>query len=120
MLLLASCRSSNLEDYREEGEAITRSLIQELKKIRTKEQLIASKNNLKGLFDRLVETMIAAETYIHSHPNLDQSVFPEPDHELSDQLRGELNRIYQLEGGRQIIEQCEQKALLRLESFKPH
>lgn len=119
LLFFTSCRSSHLDDYQEEGEAIIRSLIQELKKIRTKEQLMASTNKLKLLFDRLAETMIAAETYLHSHPEVDRAVLSGPNHELSDQLRGELNRIYQFDGGRQFIEQCEQKALLRLQNFKP-
>lgn len=112
--ILCSCGSHNLEDYKEEGEGITRSLIQELKKIRTREKLLASTHKLKALFNRLADTMISAEIYRRDHPDLE---IAEANHELSDQLRGELNRIYEMDGGRQIIEKCEEKALHRLHLF---
>jgi hypothetical protein len=37
------------------------------------------------------------------------------DHELSDMLRIELERIYRIEGGRQIIEKCQENARTLLE-----
>lgn len=115
LLVLSSCGSRSLDDFEEEGEGVMRSLIQELRSIRTRDQLIASTQRLKPLFERLVTIMIAAEENRYVHP---EGEFSGPNHDLSDQLRIELNRLYCMEGGRQIIEKCQEKALLRLDAFE--
>jgi hypothetical protein len=40
------------------------------------------------------------------------------DRALSEHLRRELNRIYGIEGGREIIEKCQEEALFRLDGFE--
>lgn len=114
ILLLSGCGPRSMDDFEEEGEAVMRTLIQELQAIRTREQLIASTGRLKRLFDRLADIMIAAVEYRRAHPEISTNEFAGPNHELSDLLRIELNRLYQMEGGRQIIEKCEENALHRL------
>lgn len=119
MLIMAtSCGPRSLEEFEEEGEGVIRSLIQELQAIHTREQLLAASANLQRQFDRLVNIMIAAQEYGYAHPELDRGEFIRHNHELSDHLRIELNRLYRLEGGRQIIEKCEEKALHRLDAFE--
>lgn len=115
LLALSSCGSLSLDDFEEEGEGVMRSLIQELRTIRTRDQLLASTHRLKPIFERMVSIMIAAEEHRYAHP---EGEFSGPNHELSDQLRIELNRLYCMEGGRQIIEKCQEKALLRLDAFE--
>lgn len=117
-LLLTSCGSNSLEDFREEGEGITRSLIEELKEIRTREDLMQAIPRLEHLFDNLVDTIIAAEDYKEKNSRADSLELTKENHELSDQLRIELNRIYSLEGGRQVIEKCQEQALHRLDAFE--
>lgn len=114
LLILTSCGSRSLDDFEEEGEGVVRSLVQELQSIHSRDQLLASTGKLKRLFDRLADVMTAAEEYRNSHPELDQSEFIRLNHELSDQLRIELNRLYKLEGGCQIIEKCQENALHKL------
>lgn len=97
-----------------------RSLIGELQSIRTRDQLLASTAKLKRLFERLVDLMIAAENFKLAHPELDKGLSAGPNHELSDQLRIELNRLYRMDGGRQIVEKYQEKALHRLDAFIKH
>lgn len=112
MLLIAtSCGPRSLDDFEEEGEGIIRSLIKELQAIHSREQLLAASDKLQRHFDHLGSVMIAAQEFKNTHPELGRGTSKQ---ELSDQLRIELNRIYRLEGGRQIIEKCQENALLRL------
>lgn len=116
LLFLASCGSRSLDEFQEEGEGLIRSLIQELQTIHSREKLLASSGKLQKYFERLVNIMIAAEEFSYSHPELEKG--ESIRHDLSDQLRIELNRLYRLEGGRQIIEKCQEKALHRLDAFE--
>lgn len=118
LLILASCGPRSLDDFVEEGDGVVRSLVQELQSIHTRDHLLASTSKLKKLFDRLADIMIAAQEYANSHPELNKSELIRPNHEISDQLRIELNRLYKLEGGCQIIEKCQENALQKLEKFK--
>lgn len=118
LLLAVSCGLRSFEDFEEEGEGVIRSLIQDLKSIRTREQLLAASSKLQRQFDRLVSIMIAAEEFGLSHPELAKEEVAWLNHDLSDQLRVEINRLYRLEGGRQIIEKCQEKALYQLDAFK--
>lgn len=116
LLITAGCGPRSLDEFEEEGEGVIRSLIQELQAIHTREQLIAASGRLKRQFERLAGIMIAAQEYVVSHPELGKEKFVCKNHELSDRLRIELNRIYRLEGGRQIIEKCEESALQALKT----
>ena len=86
--------------------------------IHTREQLLASTSNLQRLFNRLANLMIAAEDFSISHPEQEKGPLRWQNHDLSDQLRVELNRIYRLEGGRQILEKSQENALQRLDAFE--
>jgi hypothetical protein len=118
VMALTSCGSGSLDEFEEEGEGVIRSLIQELQAIHSREQLITASGNLQKQFDRLINIIIAAEEYAISHPDLERLEFSGHNHEPSDRLRIELNRLYRLEGGCQIIEKCQEKALHRLDAFK--
>lgn len=117
ILVVTSCGPRSLDDFEEEGEGVVRSLLQDLKAIRSREQLLAAAGKLQRQFDRLVSIMIAAEEFCILH-SVDKEGFVRLNHDLSDQLRVELNRLYRLEGGRQIIEKCQEKGLLRLDAFE--
>jgi hypothetical protein len=116
ILLLTSCGPKNLEDYKEEGKGVTRSLIQELRHIRNRDELLAAHHLLQKRFDQLVSIIIAAREFQHKYPDWETHELSLLDHELSDKLRVELNRLYQIEGGRQIIEKYQEMALNRLDA----
>lgn len=118
LMVATSCGSRSLDDFQEEGEGVIRSLIQELKTIHTREELLAAQASLQRQFDRLVSIIIAAEEFNFSYPDQNKEEVTQSNHDVSDQLRIELNRLYRLEGGRQIIEKCQQKALYRLDAFQ--
>jgi hypothetical protein len=115
LLGLAGCGPHSLEDFREEGEKITKVLIVELQKIHTREQLIKNGPLLQKLFNELTTLMIAAREYREKYQEVESLEFTSKNHELSEQLRKELNRLYQLEGGRELIEKYQQEALYRLD-----
>jgi hypothetical protein len=118
LLLLTGCGPKSLEDFREEGEGLTRSLIEELQSIHARDDLVDAAPRLQKLFNELVDVMIASREFKEKHPHLDALPLSKKDHELSDQLRGELNRILHLEGGREVIEKCQEQALERLDAFE--
>lgn len=112
-----SCGSQSFDDFREEGEGVTRSMITEFKGIQTRQQLIEAKPKLCKLFDKLVDVMIASHDYRNKHPEAEPSATAKSQI-LSDQLRTELNRVYgSIEGGREIIEKCQEPALHRLDAY---
>lgn len=115
LFILNSCGQRSHEEFREEGEAITRSLVKELKNIYTREELLHSADSLGIQFTRLANVMMAAEEFCLKHPEQERCELGLSNRELSDQLRVELNRLYLIEGGRQIIEKTQENALYRLQ-----
>lgn len=107
LFALAQCSPSSQEDYRQEGRAITRALIEDLRGIETAEQLIHAEKKLKKKFDRLVDLMIEMRK--------SRCEFTEDGStEESALLKEELRRIYSIERGRECIERAQQEALIRL------
>jgi hypothetical protein len=117
-LLLSGCSPNSLEDYQYEGEALCRVLVRDLRKIRSREQLLKAEPQLKKRFDQVVDLMIEARQFQqrHSEENgIDPTAY---DHPYSEQLLEELKRIYSLEGGRKSIERVQREALIRLDAFE--
>ncbi len=120
LVILLGCKSPSLEDCREEGEGVIRSLIQTLQHIHHREQLIEASGQIESLFDRLVSVMIEATSCYDSLPDSEKIETLPPSYDLSDLLRLELNRLYHLEGGRSLIEKCQDRPLQRLDAFEKH
>jgi hypothetical protein len=115
-LFLYGCSSHTLADYQEEGKSILYSITQQLQKIHTREQLITAGPELQKQFNQLVDVMLAAEAFKQKSKNLEEIEIT-VNHELSDLLRIEINRLYQIEGGRALIEKSQESALHRLEMW---
>lgn len=109
-VLLFSCSKVNYDQIREEGRGVTRTLIRTLQSIQTKDQLIQQSSDLENQFVKMIQLMKKAEAYSLSHPNEERPEMVSLDHELSDQLRSELNRLYRIAGCKQIVEKCQDKA----------
>jgi len=111
LIFLVSCSSQSLDDFREEGNEISRQLIIELKQIRSRDDLPQHSMKLQELFNCLVDTILRAEEFRNEHP--EEFFDNDADRELttSDQLRIELNRVMHLEGGREVIEKAQAEAL---------
>lgn len=117
--LLVSCEPRSLEDFRAEGQSVTQSLMMELQKIQNREDLLQKVPRLKSLFDELIDVMIRARGFREKH-QLEPLAITKEDHELSDHLRIELNRVYKIEGAVEVIEKCQEDALHRLDAFEKH
>ena len=103
IILFVSCQGNNQEALREEGRAKTRALISELKKIKTRDQLIELEGRIYHTMDGLKQLCDAADEYLKKHEDDSPLAFAPIDHELSDALRLELLRISRLDGGREIL-----------------
>ena len=107
--------SDSLLSYRQEGREITQKLIYQLRQTKDYQQLIAGKNELKQKFNQLAKMMIAAHALYLQKGALSSYLFiSEEEHILSEQLKAELDRLYQIEGCRQMLESCEEEALQSL------
>ncbi len=119
LIFLSSCSSSHLEDCRERGREVTKILLSELKEIKKKEDLSAKAATLKSLFNELVDRMIEGREILKKSQGIEEiKEFSRKDLILSQELRMELKRIYQIEGGRECIEKFQEGALLRLDAYE--
>ncbi|HSX10813.1 MAG TPA: hypothetical protein VLF94_03750 [Chlamydiales bacterium] len=103
LVILVGCTS--FDDLRYEGAAETRKLAAELRSIETKEELQRAVPRLKKRFNRLADLMIAVRSYSVEEPE------PSPE---SEQLFIELARLYEMAGGKELIESAQTDAVLRL------
>lgn len=106
LVLLFGCQNPSYENFREKGQSKTRSLIAELKSIRSKDQLIEKKDKIAYHFKELAS--LAKQVQEYKKAGAEEKTIPLTplDLELSDLLRTEILRIYRLEGGREIIDAC--------------
>lgn len=110
-----SCGPRRPEEFKDEGEALGRLLLKELRVIQTKEQLAAASLRLETLFSELADLMIGAEeTWKQAAPALPEGGDPE----LNEALRLELSRLYRLDEGRKLIEKSQEPALEKLREFR--
>ncbi len=116
--LLVSCGPSRPEDFRRQGQRLQKTLTRQLHKIETRDDLVLAVPRLTELFDEFVDIMIAARQKGYEG-RWEASSDLEPDEEqLSRRLRQELERVCGLEGGQDLITQCQKKALLRLDAHE--
>ncbi len=116
LMLFCSCAPNSLADFQKEGEAVCRNLIEELKEIETREDLVKAAPHLRVYFEKLVDLMIGARQYLKDSEEVVD--LAEPRSEVSQALAEELRRIYQMESGRDVIEKAQKEALLRLDAFE--
>lgn len=117
-LVLFSCGSRSAEDYREEGQKVIQKLVDELSKIESKADLLHSSGTLKSLFMKLTDIMIAARDHHENDSYAEPLPFSAKDKELSERFRTELNRIYEMDGCKEVIEKCQEEALNKLDAFE--
>lgn len=116
--ILVSCSPNSLEDFRVEGESVTREIVAELKLIHTREDLLTYEQSLKRKFEKLVAVIIQARQYQIDYPEeaLTEQLLQES--ECSSELLEEIQRVYQIEGGKECIERAQREPMLRLDGFE--
>ena len=105
-LLFSSCQPVSLADLRYEGEAQTRKLASELRAIENRGDLQRALPRLKKRFDRIAAVLIAARAFSSQERG-------EPSF-ASEELFAELARLYEMPGGRELIESAQMEAIHRL------
>lgn len=109
LFLFSGCTGIS-EDFKEKGQVKLKELLCELKKIKNRDQLIDASPRLSACYEEIADLMIKAEKI--KEPDEELS---EKNHELNDRVRLELFRVYRLEGGKEILEKCQKKALEKLQ-----
>lgn len=118
MALLVGCSPTSLEDFHYEGEAQCRALVEMMRNIRSRQELVQAKPKLKKHFEKIVDLMIEAREFQEMHAE-ELLETPHPcENKGSALLEEELQRLYAIEGGKEIIENAQQEALIRLDAFE--
>ena len=117
LVFLTGCAPSTVSEYRTEGEGHIIKLIEELSQIETASQLETKQGRLKKRFALLVDLMIEAKKFQIKRSG-DSDEVTTWQLKLSDRLKRELIRIYEIEGCAEIIEEIERSGIHRLDLFE--
>lgn len=110
LLMLLGCAPSSYEDFQFEGNAHCRKMLNTLKGIQDRQQLLQAQPVLKQHFEDLTDLIIAARKFQQS--SLESKNFYPSFYSIA--LKEELKRLYEIEGGREIIERAQKQAFMRL------
>jgi len=117
LIVSVSCGSRSLEEFKEEGRAVTNTLTQQLQRLQTREQLVSEAPKIKKLFNELIDISIEANEF-REYYSLEAPELTAQDHIASDRLRAQLTRLYKIEGCREIIEKCQEESLHKLDAYQ--
>ena len=115
---LLGCSPGSLSDYRHEGESVCRDIIGDLRSVETREDLTKLEPVLKRKFENLVSVIIEARQFQIRYPEEALALSGPLDSDVSDLLKQELQRIFGIEGGKEIVERAQREAMLRLDAFE--
>jgi hypothetical protein len=114
-ILLSACAPSSMEEFRREGEAISRKLTMQLQKVETREDLVEMLPEIKKRYEEIVDLMIDLNTFKERHLGEAVDAWYVSDQLASETLMIEMQRIYRLEGGRELMEGAQKESLFRLD-----
>ena len=114
LFCLIGCSPTSLDEYHYEGESVARQLLIDLEKVNSQEELISQSSKLKKRFSTIVDLVIAARKHQLKHPDDEITTM---EHTISDLLKNEFTRIYQIEGCQGIMESMQRESLHRLDRF---
>lgn len=115
LLVFSCCQPSSLDDFSHEGAACTRALIKDLQEIQEREDLGKIEPRLKKQFEKLVDIMVQARLYQQKHLE-EEIAFSIVNVSLSQDLLAEIERVYSIEGGKEVVERAQREAMLRLDA----
>ena len=115
VLFLTGCAPGSLEEYCFEGEGAVRKIIEECKKVHSKEDLILHKSRIKNDLAHLTNLMIAAKKFQMKNP--EEEITLNLSHAASNQLKEEFVRIYKIDGCREVMEEIQRESLHKLDAF---
>jgi hypothetical protein len=89
------------------------TLSQELEQISCREELVKEQERLSLLFMQIAKLAVRAQEDLDRQVTVGGGI-ASCDAELNEKLRRQLIRIYKIEGGREIIEEAQKKAVIQL------
>jgi len=98
-----------------EGAAEVRLLVERLKKIEGREDLVDAEPVLKKHFEKIVDIAIQARIFQQKNPGEEVRI-SEFGKLRGDALLEQMKRVYAIEGGRACIERVQREAMLRLDA----
>lgn len=117
VLIQSACSLFSTHNFKRQGERITRDLVLRLELVNDREDLFQALPHLKQLFDELAVLIIKAKKAEEAKNAKSFSAF-RIDPLWSRRLREEFERIYQLDGGRDLMEVAQTNALEKLNTFE--
>ncbi len=110
LLWFASCSPATWGEFRLEGEAETRKFAAELRQIETKEELQKALPKIKKRFNKIGGLLIKINDLQRKIPP--QKAEPSL---ASDELFTQIARLYEIPGGKELIESCQGEAVRKLD-----
>lgn len=107
--LMSSCNPSTLSEWRVEGVCIVKTLVEELEKIQSLEDLKRSSSSIKKKYNKLVEVMIEAEKWQEQEGDF------HPESFYSEALCREYIRLYSIEGCKELLFSLQKDGLHKLD-----
>lgn len=110
-ILLFSCSSNSRDEYKSEARSALRMLNKELKKVHSLDDLCLASKVLQKRYNRVVDLMILLQ---HQESEiLEDSEFV--NYNLSDPLKKEFKRIFQIHGCQKKMQEIQRDALIKLD-----
>lgn len=104
---LTSCSANGLEDVQEEAHTVMKQMTELLSRVETREELLKKKSDLKKYYDQMAKILIEAN---HFDDAEEDKIFLSS----SKGLLAALAKVYEIDGCKEIIEQCQVTALRTL------
>lgn len=106
---MSGCAPSSVEEFHSEGAAAAASLTEEMRRIRSKEELQAAIPKLRKKYLRIAKLAARAGELAAREEQ------PLPPCQASDELYAEIARLYELPGGRELLMSAQAESLKFLE-----
>ncbi len=105
-----------MEEYRREGEALSRKFTEQLQQIETREDLVKALPEIRKRYDEIADLMIEVDEFKEEHFGEAIDAWYPTDDLVSEALMIEMKRIYRLEGARELMENAQRESLFRLDA----
>ncbi|MCH9630869.1 MAG: hypothetical protein S4CHLAM37_08770 [Chlamydiia bacterium] len=109
------CSPNSYEDYRKKGDALVKSIAQDLQSVRSKEDLAKEIGPIKKKMKKLCALMIESSDYSEKHPDFHLKM--DKNTLYSDQLQYELLRVCEIEGCRKALEDVQADMLDKIDAY---
>lgn len=115
VIFLSACSPHSLEECQQDGETIGRAILKELQRVESVGDLVRVGPRLKKEYAKLVWLIIAAKKYqdILPQENFSEAI----GFEVSESLKKEFIRVYQLEGCQEVMEGLQRESLHKLDLY---